>query len=72
MADTTIVKPVGGKSVEEVALRLMEIIAHVEDKRLVRVGSNGAPLSPEIIADRKWILDTFAECLTAARGIRST
>jgi hypothetical protein len=45
---------IGENSPEYVAYRLLKDIARVED------GSK----------DRKWILDTFAECLHAAKGYR--
>ena len=64
MADTPIVH-IGENSPEHVAYRLLRDIAHVEDKLLDRSEKN-----PTKVADRKWILDTYAECLRAARGSR--
>ena len=51
-----------GDSPEVVAFRLMEIVAKVEGKDLDD-GARGD-------ADRKYVLDTYAECLLAASGGR--
>jgi hypothetical protein len=53
MADQT-----GGHSSEQVAYMLLERIASCEGKALAGHGDK---------ADRKWILDTYAECLIAVR-----
>jgi len=47
-----------------VALKLLRYIASVERKVL----HTTTPGSGEIPADRKWILDTYAECLKAVRN----
>lgn len=52
MADTVV--HIGENSPEQVAYRLFENIAQIEGKKLFK-GSD-AP-------DRKWVLDTYAECL---------
>ena len=48
----------GGPSPEEVAYKLMYVVAWGEDKDLDGWGK----------ADRKWILDTYAECLLTVRN----
>lgn len=50
------------QSPEAVALALLKMVADVEKKELTTT-ARGAP-------DRKYILDTYAECLEAARGVR--
>lgn len=57
MADQTVVH-LGENSPEHVAYVLFEQVAQVEGKVLVK---NGGP-------DRKWILDTYAECLLAVKN----
>lgn len=59
MADAPVVH-IGENSPEEVALKLLRMIADVEKKRLFH--------SNEPMADRKYILDTYAECLKAVRN----
>jgi len=63
MADTVV--HIGENSAQHVAFRLMERIASVEDKLLQR-GSTGR----EKLADRKWILGTYAECFRVVCGNR--
>jgi hypothetical protein len=53
---------IGGKSPEEVAYLLTKDIADIEGRGLYPHADKPA--------DRKWFLDTFAECLYAARGLR--
>jgi hypothetical protein len=48
----------GSPSPEEVAYKLMYVVAWGEDKDLDGWGK----------ADRKWILDTYAECLLTVRN----
>jgi hypothetical protein len=55
MADSTDIP--GSPSPEEVAYKLMYVVAWGENKNLDDWGK----------ADRKWILDTYAECLLAIR-----
>jgi hypothetical protein len=57
MADNTVVH-IGEDSPEYVAYRLLERIAHLE----------GRPLGHKGSADRKYILDTYAECLDVVRN----
>lgn len=57
MADSPVVH-LGGYSREQVAYMLMERIAHSEKKSL-----HGAGIAP----DRKWILETYAECLATVQ-----
>ena len=54
------------ESPEAVALDLLDKIAAVENK-VFHTSSQAGPLSA---ADREWILNTYAECLTATRGYR--
>jgi hypothetical protein len=60
MADQTVVH-IGENSPEKVAYDLMRNIAINEGR------SFNGPGSPNL-ADRKWILDTYAECLLAIRN----
>ena len=62
MADATIVH-IGENSPEQVAYKLMRDIATSEGKPV------GIPHDPKPV-DRKWILDTYAECLTATKSHR--
>lgn len=48
---------------EHVAYLLLERIADLEGVALARGGKDK-------LASRKWLLDTYAECLDAARGAR--
>ena len=63
MADAPVVH-IGENSPEEVALKLTQIIASVEKRSLAGHVAN--------TADRKWLLDTYAECLLAVKGISSS
>ena len=62
MADAPVVH-IGENSPEYVAYRLLRDIAGVEEK------SKG-PAYTMANADRKWILDTYAECLHTVKGYR--
>ena len=54
---------IGENSPEQVAYKLMQDIAKVESRRLDAASEdNGTAL-----ADRKWILDAFAECILTVR-----
>jgi hypothetical protein len=55
MADTVNIQ--GGPAPEEVAYKLLYLVAWGEDKDLEGWGK----------ADRKWLLDTYAECLMTVR-----
>jgi hypothetical protein len=59
MADASVVH-IGENSPEKVALILLKEIASVERKVFHSQPSGGTTT-----ADRKWILDTFAECMLA-------
>jgi hypothetical protein len=61
MADNTIVH-IGENSPEQVALKLLEVVANLEGRALYGSGKNAA--------DRKWVLDTYHECLQSVRGVR--
>lgn len=50
----------GENSQEQVAFKLMQNIAAVEQKEFHRAGHNPA--------DRKWILETYRECLRSVRN----
>ena len=60
MADSVTIH--GGKSPAEVAYTLLIAVADVEEKWTGHSFTG---------ADRKWLLDTYAECHRAARGSRS-
>jgi hypothetical protein len=62
MADTNTTVHIGENSPEQVAYKMVRDVANIEGKELVA----GYPKS----TDRKWYLDTFAECLKAVRGFR--
>ena len=49
---------------EEAAMKLFEMIATVEKKAGTATDAMKTGYSP---MDRKWILDTYAECLTAVK-----
>lgn len=57
MADAAPVVHIGENSPEEVALKLMRMIASNEGKTLMSAAT----------AERKWLLDTYAECLQTVR-----
>lgn len=64
MSDKPPVVHIGENSPEQIAFKLLTAIAHVEGKNASGVyGGNEK-------ADRKWLLDTYAECLEAVRGYR--
>lgn len=65
MADNTTVH-IGENSPQQVAYKLMQDIAKVERKILY----NSVNPSSDTTADRKWILDTYSECLSAVQGNR--
>ena len=62
MVDTPVVIHQGENSPEYVAYKLLETIASQEGKILHRGTS-----SAKATAERKWLLDTYAECLLAVR-----
>jgi hypothetical protein len=61
MADETVVH-IGENSPEQIAHRLLMAVAFAEGKKIFQ-----GPSSPTDPANRKWILDTFAECMNAVR-----
>jgi hypothetical protein len=65
MAEAAVVH-MGENSPEHVAYRLLMDVQRIERKAL-HVGD----LNPGwTTADQKWILDTYSECLQAAKGFR--
>ena len=60
--DVTSIVHIGENSPEQVALKLTETIAGLERRDLYGHGENPA--------DRKWLLDTYYECLQTVRGKR--
>ena len=56
-----------GDSPEIVALALLERIARSEGRHFDVNPEDGGTT-----ADRKWVLDTYFECLTAVKGHRAT
>lgn len=62
MTDTSAVVHIGENSPEEVAFKLMRHVSVIENKSLYA----GEPNS----VNRKWLLDTYAECLRAVQGNR--
>ena len=61
--DNTVVN-LGENSPEQVAFKLLQLVANAEKKQLQSVMSASAN------SDRKWILDTYVECLQAVKGSR--
>ena len=69
MADASVVH-IGENSPEKVALKLLELIATVENVSFS--SSHQSELkSGWTKADRKWVLSTYTECFEAVRGYRS-
>ena len=59
-----IVTHIGENSPEEVAYKLLERVAFIENMEIAGLqGSRQA-------TSRKWLLDTYAECLHAVKGYR--
>jgi hypothetical protein len=66
MADTPApVVHIGENSPEKVAFDLMRVVIHIDNKQVSGISGKGDP------TDRKWILDTYAECLNAVKGYRT-
>jgi hypothetical protein len=65
MSDTPVVH-IGENSPEYVAYKLLLDIQRIERKAF----SGGEIKQGWSTADRKWVLDTYAECLKAATGGR--
>jgi len=66
MSDAPVVH-IGENSPEQVALKLLGAVAKADGKKISAYGI----LSGDQPADRKYILDTYAECLHAVRGYRN-
>lgn len=66
MADATPVVHIGENSPEQVALKLLREVMIVEGRVASPTAVNG-----KTPADRKYLLDTYAECLRAAKGYRT-
>ena len=64
MADTAPIVHIGENSPEQVAFRLLLIIASNENKTIKFASDMGAT------ADRKWLLSTYAECLKVVRSAK--
>jgi hypothetical protein len=64
MADATPVVHIGENSPEHVAYKLLSSVAFAEGKSVFGLFASKDP------ADRKWILDSYAECLEATKGLR--
>jgi hypothetical protein len=62
MAEAAPVVHIGENSPEQIAYKLLLIIASKEGKLLEGSYSDHAT------ADRKWLLDTYAECLTMVQN----
>lgn len=56
MPDTVV--HIGENSPEQVAFNLLHVVANIENKTLM----------PGSGVDRKWVLDTYAECLNAVHN----
>ena len=66
MAETAMTAPViyiGENSPEQIAYKLLVTIADNEKKSLKTTNTGGAAT-----ADRKWLLETYAECLSTVRN----
>jgi hypothetical protein len=62
MKESQIIHMPQDSSQETVALTLLQLIVCAEGKRFDAFCGAGA------LVDKKWILDTYAECLLAARN----
>ena len=60
MSDQSVIH-IGENSPEKVAIDLLKLVAISEGKKLIGSNTN---------ADRKWILDTYAECFRTVQGNR--
>lgn len=70
MADAAPVVHIGENSTEHVALKLLEVVARLEQKSLSGTEA-GSLKAGWVKGDRKYVLDTYSECLQAAKGYRS-
>jgi hypothetical protein len=69
MADAPVVY-IGENSPEQVAYKLFEHVRMVERMTLGHPAQGNAISAGFRVADRAWILDTYAECIKAVRGDR--
>lgn len=70
MANAPVVH-IGENSPQKVALELLEKIAAVEQRAFTQPDPHNPFIPGWTSADRKWILDTYAECLQATLDQRS-
>ncbi len=69
MADAPVVH-IGENTAEKVAFELMELIAGIE--HVSTTSTHASDLKNEWSkADRKWVLDTYSECIETVRGHRA-
>lgn len=61
MADNSVVH-LGENSPEHVAFKLLQVVAGAEKKELYGL------VNGDQLADRKWILSTYRECLKTVKG----
>jgi hypothetical protein len=62
MADDASNVHIGENSPEQIAYKLLQIIASIEEKSLV------SSMASKATANRKWLLDSYAECLRTVRS----
>lgn len=67
MADKATVVHIGENSPEQVAFKLLEIVAEIEGK-VLHPHSGNRNQAPS----REWVLDTYKECWLATHGSRPT
>ena len=65
LLETQVLTVPPGSTPEAVALVLLNAILRAEDKHLLPAAR---VTCPEHSAGKKWILDTYRECLAAAKG----
>jgi hypothetical protein len=64
MSDASVVH-IGENSPEHVAYQLLKLVAYLDGQDIGTATANAYASKPK--ADRKWLLDTYAECLRAVR-----
>jgi len=62
MADNAAVVHIVSNTPEEVAFKLLGIIGAIEQRQFYGHGQNPA--------DRKWVLETYHQCLMTVKGIK--
>jgi len=65
MAEAAPIVHIGENSPQQVAFKLAETIARIEGRLLYKDRDD-----PSRTVDRKWLLDTYSECLEAVSGLR--